>query len=126
LQETNWRIPSELSLPELQERAEILAHALDGRLDSLLPPPEAIPEEAVSRRRNRNDLESDGDSEPEASSALARKHSSSATKRKNAVSSDDDDDDEDMLRRLFHSSTPQANKKTVLHHSPYTCSLKLV
>jgi hypothetical protein len=115
-QETNWRIPSELSVSDLEERAQILAHALDGRLDSLLPPPadSPEPEASVAQRRNRQVLESDDDLEggDGASSALDRQHSN---KRKRGEDSSEDEDNEELLMdRLFRpSSTPQANKKKV-------------
>ncbi|XP_065348706.1 protein timeless homolog [Cloeon dipterum] len=111
-QETNWRIPSELSVADLEERSQILAHALDGRLDSLLPPRDATPEPEpvpkTSQRRNRAMLESDDDSDAE-STALLRKENNSANKRKRIDSSSDDD--EEMMHKLFHSSTPAASEK---------------
>lgn len=115
-QETNWRIPSELSVSDLEERAQILAHALDGRLDSLLPPPADSPEPqaSVAQRRNRQVLESDDDLEggDGTSSALDRQHSS---KRKRGDDSSEDEDNEELLMdRLFRpSSTPHAIKKKV-------------
>jgi hypothetical protein len=101
---------------DLEERAQILAHALDGRLDALLPPPadSPEPEASVAQRRNRQVLESDDDFEggDGTSSALDRQHSS---KRKRGDDSSEDEDNEELLMdRLFRpSSTPHANKKKV-------------
>jgi len=109
-----------MSVSDLEERAQILAHALDGRLDSLLPPPADSPEPdaSVAQRRNRQVLESDDDLEggDGASSALHRQHSNNASgKRKRGDDSSEDEDNEELLMdRLFRpSSTPQANKKKV-------------
>ncbi|KAF4531667.1 hypothetical protein B566_EDAN016969 [Ephemera danica] len=86
-QELYWRIPGELNLAQLMAHCELLAGALEGRLDALEAAPETqAQEDSPARPNRRTRLESDSDRED----AGAGSSKDVTGKRKHTASTDSD------------------------------------